>query len=111
MDDHDVIQRIPGTLDKNTYISLGLVASVIGGAIALIVAIYSAKGDITAKLDRFDWRLGAVESNVSKVEKSQETWTDVDMFRWSVRLQRANEGKLIVPEVELHDKTKQAQQP
>lgn len=76
---------LPGTVNTNTYVSIGLVVVVLGGFFAVLNSVYSVKGEIAARLDKVEWRMGTYEKISTK-----ETWNDVDMFKWAVRLQREN---------------------
>lgn len=93
---------VPGTMNTNTYISIGLVVTVLGGFVAVINTLYSAKGEITARLDKVEWRMASVENKPLPVQR-KESWTDRDMFKWAVRLQKENQGKITVPEPEMHE--------
>lgn len=93
---------MPGPLNANTYISVGLVVVVLGGFFAVLNSLYTAKGEITARLDKVEWRMGGYEKSMPK----HESWTDRDMFKWAVKLQKENQGKIVVPEPEMHDEWK-----
>jgi hypothetical protein len=101
MNDQPTKASIPGAINANTYISGSLVVVVLGGFMAVLNSLYSTKGEITARLDKVEWRMGSYEKSAVPVK---ESWTDMDMLRWSVKLQRANEGKIIVPEPEISTK-------
>jgi hypothetical protein len=59
----------------------------------VIDTVTIAKGEITARLDK-------VETRVSTVESSRNSWTSTDMFKWAVHLQQ-NNPSLKVPEPEI----------
>ena len=99
-------------IDKNTYVSVGLLITIICGFTFVIGAIYSAKFDLatnqltlSTKVDANQAALSAqvlaLTTRVDKFEKLQETWGFQDQFKWSVHLQRDNEKLgLKVPEPE-----------
>lgn len=97
--------RLPGQISTNTYVSVGLLVFLLGGFWAVLNTIYSSKTEITTRQDKMEMRIANIEAQ----KKQEETWTDTDMFRWAVHLQRDNadpkklqvEG-LKVPEPEVH---------
>lgn len=98
-----MIPRLPGTVNANTYISAGLVVVVLGGFIAVLNSLYATKGEITARLDKVEWRMGSYEERIGAAKPHKESWSDRDMFKWAVRLQKENQGKIVVPEPEMHE--------
>src|SRR6266446_183549 len=102
------------SINTNTYVSVGLLVAILGGFWAVINTIYSAKFELASnqvalatKVDSNQTTIASKVDNLTlrmdKFEKFQETWGLQDMFKWSVHLQRDNDGsqgsvKLRVPE-------------
>lgn len=70
-------------INTNTYVSLGLVGAVVGAALWINITVMSLKTDLGGRLNIIEQRVVAVEIN-------KGAWTQTDMYRWSVRLQREN---------------------
>ena len=91
-------------VNANTYISLGLLLSIIVATWIVAGAINGTKNEVTeAKVEIIN-RVSRTEERIGSLEKNRETWTDADMFRWAVHLQQANPppSTLKVPEPEMH---------
>lgn len=78
------------TLNANSYVSIGLLITII----AATWVISSSVNKATELNRQFEVRLATMEKN-------RETWTDSDMFRWAVHLQKEN-PTLKIPEPEMH---------
>lgn len=72
-----------GGLNTNSYISIGLMVTVIGAALWL-----------NNSLNLLSYRMSKIEERQSRPD---HPWTGTDMFRWSVELKRLNHG-MDVPE-------------
>lgn len=90
-------------ISSQTYISVSLFAMILAGFWAVLNTLYGAKSEINSRIDKVEWNQSQMRSefNEFKNQKSAtETWTDRDMFKWSVHLQRDNPN-IKVPEPEL----------
>jgi hypothetical protein len=83
----------PKQININTGVSIGIAVLMGAGFWKVIDTVTIAKGEITARLDK-------VETRVSTVESSRNSWTSTDMFKWAVHLQQ-NNPSLKVPEPEI----------
>jgi hypothetical protein len=88
-------------INSNTYISIGLLASIILATWFMSGAIGAARSDVTAAKVEIINRVTKTEERIGQLEKSHETWNDSDMFRWAVHLQKENPN-LKIPEPEQH---------
>ena len=91
-------------INTNTYVSIGLIALIVGGIWAILNAVTSTRADMNIRFDK-------LEDRVKNVEQTKNTWSAVQMFQWAVHLQQLNsdpkklqtEG-LKVPEPEVQTK-------
>jgi len=88
-------------LNANSYVSLGLLITIILATWTISSAINKASGSLENAKAEFSGRMDRFESRLSATEKNRETWTDGDMYRWAVHLQKENPS-LKVPEPEMH---------
>lgn len=88
-----------GSVNTNTYISVGMMAVLIAGFWTVMNAVYGAKSDLIARSDRYEMKVDALTARVDKFEANKETWSFQDMFKWAVHLQRDN-PTLKIPEPE-----------
>lgn len=79
-------------LNTNSYISIGLFFTILVGTLAVVNSVYTAKAEISTRLERVEFRESAIE-------KKNADWTFKDMFKWCVHLQRDN-PQVKVPEPE-----------
>jgi len=70
-------------ISVNTGISIGVLCVTAAGIWAILSAIYTTKAEINARLDK-------VETRVTNIETGKNTWTLVDMYKWTVHLQQSN---------------------
>jgi len=94
------IQRRSATINTNTYVSLGLLVTLLGGFWAILNTIYGARSEIINKQDKVELKLESLTTRMDKLDAQHETWSFQDQFKWSVHLQRDNVGKITVPEPE-----------
>lgn len=88
-------------INTSTYVSLGLLASIVIGTWVLSASIGGARNDVTNAKVEIIGRVGKAEERIQNLEKTRETWNDADMFRWAVHLQKEN-PTLKIPEPEQH---------
>jgi hypothetical protein len=82
-------------LNSNSYISLGLVLLLLSGGVWMNNKFNDLAGgqkDVGFKIEKVESRVGAIET-----AKVVNRWTNIDMFKWAVHLQRDN-PQIKVPE-------------
>lgn len=97
-------------LNVNSYISLGMLGSLIVGFLSLFFWLNNhfdsfktsqadLKAEVTKAQDKMSYDMKEVVSRVTNIETNRSTdkWTGTDMFKWAVHLQRDNPS-LHVPE-------------
>lgn len=85
-------------LNTNTYVSFGILISILTGFFVVINAIYSAKTELVLNQYKSGVKLDTLTERMDKYERTKETWSFQDMFKWAVHLQQSNQGKITVPE-------------
>lgn len=83
-------------INTNTYVSLGVLFTILIASWTINTSVNSTRNAITNRLDKTEARILVLETN-------KDIWTDADMFKWAVHLQREN-PTLKVPEPEMHNK-------
>jgi len=88
-------------ITANTYVSLGLLISIVAATWIISSSVNKATNSIENARQEFIGRMDRMEARLAAVERNKESWTDGDMFRWAVHLQKEN-PTLKVPEPEQH---------
>jgi hypothetical protein len=89
---------------SSTFVSVGVLIAIVGGTWILANKISSVKTDILASnitmKTEFATKATNIEARVTALENrpTKETWSDGDMYRWAVHLQKANPTTIKVPE-------------
>jgi hypothetical protein len=94
-------QHASTALNANSYVSIGLLITIIAATWVIASSVNKVTSSINDAKTEFGARMERFESRVAAIEKNRETWTDGDMFRWAVHLQKEN-PTLKVPEPEMH---------
>jgi len=84
-------------INTNTYVSVGILVTILSGFAVMMNTIYSSKSTLETNQIRFENKIDGVIFRVDKFEKNRETWSAQDMFKWAVHLQRDNPS-MKVPE-------------
>jgi hypothetical protein len=99
--------------NKNILALISVLCTVIGGTWFMASRVSNAKTDIMAQnvnlKTEFVAAKTAIESRISALEArplNRETWTDSDMYRWAIQLERENQGKVKVPEPQHREPTR-----
>jgi hypothetical protein len=90
-------------INTNTYVSVGLLALLVGGLWAILNGLSSAKEEVKEARRELNGRFDKIEVRVQGLESTKNTWTATDMFKWAVHLQQAN-PQIKVPEPEVDTK-------
>lgn len=98
---HPTHHLVKNGLNSSSFISIGLVITIVIATWVLAGAINSATGSINSFKTEWNARMTSLETRMGAQEKYKESWTDGDMFRWAVHLQKENTS-LKVPEPENH---------
>lgn len=85
-------------LNTNTYVSVGILITILTGFFVVINTIYTTKTELVLNQYRSGVKLDNLTERMDKYEKAKETWSFQDMFKWAVHLQQSNQGKIVVPE-------------
>lgn len=88
-------------ISSSTAVSVGLVITIVIATWVLAQAINNATNSINGFKTEWNARMIALENRMATQEKYKESWTDGDMFRWAVHLQKENTS-LKVPEPDNH---------
>jgi hypothetical protein len=99
--------------NKNLLAFISLLISVIGGTWFIASRVGHTRTDIMSqnvsmKAD-FVAAKTAIEARLTTLEQrpiNRETWTDSDMYRWAIQLERENQGKVKVPEPQHREPTR-----
>lgn len=95
------------TLNTNTGLSIGIVITLFGGFAWVIKAQNETKNDLSMQAiqsnNLLTNKIDKLESRMTTLESTRNSWTSTDMFRWAVHLQQAN-PQIKVPEPETETK-------
>lgn len=122
MNSEDKSTNLPGGINTNTYVSIGLVIAILGVGYKLDASfkttVNEAKDSIIEKAQysinmaksELANRQDKIESRMKTLEDNSNSWTYSDMFKWAVHLQRENDGtnghpKVVIPEPEQSRRT------
>mgnify|MGYP007027865158 CR=1 FL=1 len=93
----------PRMINVNTGVSIGLIGLVCTGIWLILNAVSGTKTEVGATRQELNGRFDKMELRVTNLESARNSWTNTDMFRWSVHLQQAN-PQIKVPEPEVTTK-------
>jgi hypothetical protein len=90
-----------GGFNNNSYISLGILGVVVSGVWMLASTLSGIRTEMAEDRSSTQLYEQKLEQEIADMKLGQtDRWTATDMFKWAVRLQRANEKGLSVPEPE-----------
>lgn len=97
----------PAMVNTNTYVSIGLIALVMGGIWAILGSISSTKNEIVAVRSEIvdakkDTRIfyDKLDDRLKNVETNKSFLTTTDFYKWAIHLQQSN-PTIKVPEPEI----------
>lgn len=90
-------------IGRDTYVSIGIIALIVGGIVAILSSIASMKSEIKDARTEMSREFEKMSMRVSNLESTKNAWTATDMFKWAVHLQQAN-PTVKVPEPEVNTK-------
>ena len=90
------------TIDRNTAISIGLLVTLVGGVIAIVMFINSQfaalKMDYSSRFRTIELTLSQMNTKILRFEYgTEDRWKGKDMKIWALELQRDN-PELVVPD-------------
>jgi hypothetical protein len=78
-------------VSKSTYISIGLAITIVAATWIICAAIYSTNSHIDLAVTTMTNKIDAIDVRVTALTNQKETWTESDMYKWSIHLQQANQ--------------------
>jgi len=86
-------------IDTSTKVTIGLAILAVGGILWIVSSVTEAKTSIvnatytiTSRMDKSDFKIDELSKRMDKFEASKESWSFQDQLKWSVHLQRDNDG-------------------
>ena len=77
-------------VNKSTYVSIGLVIIIISATWVICSAVYSTNAHIDLAVTTMTNKIDSIDSRVTTLAAQKETWTEADMYKWSIHLQQSN---------------------